>query len=264
MTFSSALYVSYFEHIAESVHRGMPFLLMALATPVVFYCAQPIYRLVWHGFRNGTLRMEALLGLGIGVAYAYSSVQAFAGGSHVFFDTASGIVTAVLAGKVVEQNAKGRAARWISTLHRMLPNKVRILVDGQERFASVAALEAGEVFVVKAGERIAADGRIVTGESHADEALLTGESAPVSKRPGDPVAAEASIWMACCTCRPRDSRRFHPRPHHRPGESRHHQPLASGTNCRPRGPIFVPCVMLLATLTFAFYQLWPMPGSPFH
>ena len=123
MTFSAALYVGYFEHISESVHRGMPFLLMALATPVVFYCAQPIFRLVWRGLLNRTMRMEALLGLGIGVAYSYSSVQACTGGSHVFFDTTSGIVTAVLAGKVIERDAKARAARWITRLHRCSPTR---------------------------------------------------------------------------------------------------------------------------------------------
>jgi heavy metal translocating P-type ATPase len=255
MTFSSALYVGYFEHIAESVHRGMPFLLMALATPVVFYCAQPIFRLVWRGLLNRTIRMEALLGLGIGVAYVYSSVQAWVGGSHVFFDTASGIVTAVLAGKVIERNAKGRAARWITSLHQMLPNKVRLLVEGQERFVSVAALEAGEIFVVKAGERIAADGRVTAGESHADEALLTGESSPVAKRPGDLVAA-GSVNLDGV---------LHVQATRTAGDSTLARIIALVNQAlTSRSPlertadrvarIFVPCVMVLASLTFVFYD----------
>lgn len=237
----------------------MPFLLMALATPVVFHCAQPIFRLVWRGVLNRTMRMEALLGLGIGVAYAYSCVQACTGGSHVFFDTASGIVSAVLAGKVIERNAKGRAARWITVLHRVLPNKVRLLAGGQERFVSVAALEPGEVFVVKAGERIAADGRVVDGESHADEALLTGESAPVARHPGDQVAA-GSVNLDSV---------LHVQATRKAGDSALariialvNQALTSRLSLERTADrvarIFVPCVMVLASLTFAFYYF---PGG---
>jgi heavy metal translocating P-type ATPase len=254
MTFSMALYVGYFERIAESVHRGMPFLLMALATPVVFYCAQPIFRLVWRGVKNRTLRMEALLGLGISVAYGYSAVQALLGGSHVFFDTTSGIVTAVLAGKALERNSKARAARWITTLHQMLPNKVRLLVAGREHFASVAALAAGEVFVVKAGERIAADGCVVAGESHADEALLTGESAPVAKRPGDKVVAGSVNQDGV----------LHVQATRTSGDSTLARIIALVNQAlTSRSPlertadrvarVFVPCIMLLAGLTFVFW-----------
>jgi heavy metal translocating P-type ATPase len=256
MTFSLALYVSYFERIAESVHRGMPFLLMALATPVVFYCAQPIFRLVWRGLKNRTLRMEALLGLGIAVAYTYSVVQSWRGESHLFFDTTSGIVTAVLAGKVLERNAKAKAARWITSLHQMLPNKVRLLVGGQERFTSVAALAAGEVFVVKAGERIAADGCVVAGESHADEALLTGESSPIPKHPGDKVMAGSVN---------RDGV-LHVQASRTAGDSTLARIIAlvnqALTNRSPLertadrvARVFVPCIMLLSGATFAFYYL---------
>jgi heavy metal translocating P-type ATPase len=253
MTFSTALYVGYFERIAESIHRGMPFLLMALATPVVFYCAQPIFRLVWRGLLNRTIRMEALLGLGIGVAYGYSCVQACRGGAHVFFDTASGIVTAVLAGKIIERGAKAKAARWITSLHRMLPNKVRLLVSGQERFVSVAALEAGEVFIVKTGERIAADGCVVAGESHADEALLTGESSPVAKHPGDKVVA-GSVNLDGV---------LHVEATRTAGDSTLSRIIALvNMALTSRSPlertadrvarIFVPVVMVLASLTFVF------------
>ncbi len=258
MTFSTALYVGYFEPIAESVQRGMPFLLMALATPVVFYCAQPIFRLVWRGLLHRTLRMEALLGLGIGVAYGYSCVQACRGGSHVFFDTSSGIVTAVLAGKVIERGAKAKAARWITLLHRMLPNKVRLLVAGQERYVRVAALEAGEMFVVKAGERIAADGCVVAGESHADEALLTGESFPVAKRPGDKVAAGSvnldGVLEVQATRTAGDSTLARIIALVNQALTRR-SPLERTADRVAR--IFVPCVMLLASLTFGFcYFAW--------
>ena len=189
MSFSLALYAGYFEQISGSVRRGLPFVLMALATPVVFYCGHPILQLAWRGVLNRTIRMEALLALGILAAYGYSVAQAFRGEIHLYFDTATVIVALVLAGKLIEHGAKGKVSHWISLLHRMMPNKVRLVAHGSERFVSVGALEAGQLFVVKAGERVPADGIVVEGESHADESLLTGESAPVGKRRGEPVAA---------------------------------------------------------------------------
>lgn len=187
MTLSTALYVGYFEDISSSVRRFLPALLMALATPVVVYSAKPILALAWRGAVNRTVRMETLLGLGILAAYVYSVVQVFAGADHVYFDTVSAIVALVLAGKLIEQDAKERTTRAISTLYRMAPRKARVLVDGSERFVTIDALGVGDVFLVKAGERIPADGVVVEGVSHADESMLTGESTPVAKRPGSVV-----------------------------------------------------------------------------
>jgi len=189
MSLSLVIYAGYFEPIAESIRHYLPFVLMALTAPVVVYCAAPIFRLAWRGLLHGAIRMEALLALGIGAAFFYSSLQAFTGGQHLYFDTVSVIVMLVLAGKLIERGAKEKTTRWISTLHQFAPNKARLLADGSERFVSIQALEPGTLFVVKAGERIPADGVVVEGSSHADESLLTGESTPVEKQPGDHVAA---------------------------------------------------------------------------
>ena len=189
MYLSMTLYISFFERISDSIRQYVPFFIWALATPVVFYCGYPILRLAWRGLVNGAIRMEALLSLGILAAYFFSIVQSFRGDRHIYFDTACVIVALVLAGKLIERNAKGRASRWITLLHRMMPNKARLLVGGQEHFVSIEALQPGQVVVVKAGERIPVDGTVVEGESHADESLLTGESNPVAKRPGEATAA---------------------------------------------------------------------------
>ena len=189
MTFSLALYVGYFEHISDSVQRYMPFVLMTLAAPVVFYCGYPLLRLAWLDLRNRTLRMESLVSLGVLAAYFFSVAQAIRGASHVYFDTASVIVTFVLAGKLIEQSAKGKTSRWITLLHQMVPNKVRVLAGGREYFVSSSALQPGQVFLVKAGEHFPADGAVQEGASHADESLLTGEATPVAKEPGTTVIA---------------------------------------------------------------------------
>jgi len=189
MTFSLVVYAGYFEPVTAGYSRSIPFLLMALATPAVFYCAAPVLRIAWAGARAGRLRMESLLAMGILMAYAYSSVQAFRGDNRVYFDTVCAIVTLVLTGKIIERGARHGAMRTLALLHRMMPAKARVIQDGRERFIGVDALAVGAIFRVKPGERIAADGIVVEGRSHTDESVLTGESAPVAKTVGDQVVS---------------------------------------------------------------------------
>ncbi len=188
MTMNLAAYLGYFDQMPVSFRHVLPFLAMALASPVVFFSAQPILRAAWIGLHSGQARMEALLSVGILAAYGYSAIQAFAGGAHIYFDIACAIVTLLLLGKYIEQGAKERTTRAVTSLYRVLPTKARILQGGRERFVAIEALTPGQVFVVKAGERIPADGTVVEGESHVDESLLTGEAAPVEKSPGSAVA----------------------------------------------------------------------------
>jgi P-type Cu2+ transporter len=188
MTFSLVVYASYFETITASFERYLPFVLMALATPAVFWCAAPILRIAWAGTRAGVVRMETLLALGILMAYGYSAFAAFSGGNKVYFDTACAIVTLVLTGKAIERAAKEKTARAMSVLYRLMPSKARVMAGSEERFVSLEALKPGALFRVKSGERIPADGVVAVGLSHADESVLTGESAPVAKGPGDAVA----------------------------------------------------------------------------
>jgi len=251
MSLSLTLYAGYFEQISGSVRRGLPFVLMALATPVVFYCGQPVLRLAWRGLLNRTLRMETLLSIGILAAYGYSVAQAFRGEIHLYFDTATVIVTLVLAGKLIERGAKEKVSRWIAQLHRMMPNKVRLLAASAERFVSVEALEPGQTFVVKVGERVPCDGLIVDGESHADESLLTGECAPVGKKVGETVVA-GSINLDGI---------LHVQATKSAGDSTLariialvEKALSSRTDLERTvdrvSRIFVPCVVLIALLTF--------------
>ena len=186
MMFSLVVYASYFEKITGN-GRYIPFVLMVLATPSVFYCGAPILRLAWSSVRQRTLRMESLLAMGILFAYGYSVAQTIAGSLHVYFDTACAIVTLVLTGKLIERGAKERTTRAIHLLYRLMPNKARVVVEGRERFVAVDALTPGTVFRVKTGERIPADGIVAAGRSHTDESVITGESAPQAKQPGDGV-----------------------------------------------------------------------------
>ncbi len=187
MLFSLVIYASYWEGIAGWAQRGVPFILMALALPAVLYSAWPIHRIAWFGLKTGHLRMEALISTGVLAAFLYSSAQAFLGGRHFYFDTACAIVTLVLTGKALERGAKDRSARAIAMLHRLLPRKARLRLEGQDHFVAIEALEPGTVLLVKPGERIPADGIVVEGASAVDESVVTGESDPRPKAVGGEV-----------------------------------------------------------------------------
>jgi heavy metal translocating P-type ATPase len=187
MLFSLVIYASYWEGIADWARRGVPFILLGLTLPVVLYSAWPIHRIAIFGLRNKTLRMEALISTGVLAAFAYSTAQAVLGGKHYYFDTACAIVTLMLTGKMLERSAKERSAKALAMLHRLLPRKARIRVEGRERFVAVEALAPGMAILMKPGERIPADGVVIEGHSKVDESVLTGESELRSKKPGDPV-----------------------------------------------------------------------------
>jgi len=187
MLFSLVVYASFFENIAEGARRVVPFILLGLALPAVLYSAWPIHRLAWFGLKQGRLRLEALISIGVLAAFGYSAAQAFLGGRHFYFDTACAIVTLMLTGKALERSAKERSAKAIAMLHRLLPRKARIRVEGEEKFVAIEALFPGMVFLVKAGERIPADGVVAAGESEVDESVITGESALRPRSPGDAV-----------------------------------------------------------------------------
>ncbi|MEZ5398401.1 MAG: cation-translocating P-type ATPase [Bryobacteraceae bacterium] len=189
MTLSGILYVGYFENVAGDIRRNIPFLLMALSAGAIFYSGWPVFRVAAIGLGHGALRVEALLGAGILAAWGFSAVEAFRGGAHFYFDTACALVTLVLGGKLLETGARDRTDRAIALLYRMMPSKARLVEHGRELFVAVSSLEPGQVFLVKAGERIPADGDVEEGGASVDQSVLTGESAPVRKQAGDRVAA---------------------------------------------------------------------------
>jgi heavy metal translocating P-type ATPase len=189
MLFSLVIYASYFEGIAPWARAAIPFVLLALASPVVFYSAWPIHRIALFGLRCASVRMEALISIGVLAAFSYSAIQAFLGGPHLYFDTACAIVTLVLAGKALEMNAKDKTAQAAMLLYRLLPSKARIVQDGRERYVSIEALQPGFQLLVKPGERIPADAVIIEGVSSVDESVVTGESALIPRCVGDPVIA---------------------------------------------------------------------------
>ncbi|HTY58139.1 MAG TPA: cation-translocating P-type ATPase, partial [Bacteroidota bacterium] len=191
MFFSYVLYVGYFQELAPEMAALVPWILLGLALPSVFWCGLPIHRKAWAGVRNGAPTMEVLFTIGILASFFYSVHSVVAGSLTLYFDTSASLVALLLVGKFLEVSAKQRASEGIGGLNRMLPRKVRILASGVERLVACERLRPGDEFVVRPGEKIPADGVVLKGEAAVDESLLTGESRPVRKQPGDRVIASS-------------------------------------------------------------------------
>ena len=161
-----------------------------LATPVQFVLGARFYRAGWAALRAGTGNMDLLVSLGTSAAYGLSLWQwLVVGDEHaLYFESSAVVVTLVLLGKWLEARARRRTTAALQALRALRPDTARVQRDGAERELPVAELVRGDVLVVRAGERVPADGVVIEGTSAVDESLLTGESLPVPRGVGDRVA----------------------------------------------------------------------------
>lgn len=161
--------------------------LLVLTTPVQFWGGWPFYAGAWRVLRHGSADMNVLIMLGTSVAYFYSMVATLWLGGHVYYETAATIVTLVLVGRYLEGRARGRASEAMQRLLQLTPSKACVRRNGEEVEIPTDEVVVGDLVVVRPGDRIATDGEVVEGYSTVDESLLTGESLPVEKQPGDMV-----------------------------------------------------------------------------
>ncbi|MBN1285647.1 MAG: copper-translocating P-type ATPase [Anaerolineae bacterium] len=161
-------------------------LFWALATPVQFYVGWDYYVSAYHALRNRTANMDTLIALGSSVAYFYSiAVTLRLVPGHVYFETSAAIITLIVTGKLLEARAKGSTGEAIRALMGLQARTARVLRGGAEIDVPVEAVRAGEIVVVRPGEKIPVDGVVLEGRSAVDESMITGESLPVDKAPGD-------------------------------------------------------------------------------
>jgi Cu+-exporting ATPase len=166
----------------------LAYLFWALATPVQFYVGWQFYANGYKSIRNGSANMDVLVALGSSAAYFYSIPIVFGLiPGHVYFETSAVIITLVKLGKFLEAKAKGGASDAIRKLMDLRPRKAFIIRDGIEVEVAVDRVEVGDIVLVHPGEKIPVDGVVVEGRSSIDESMLTGESLPVEKKPGDDV-----------------------------------------------------------------------------
>jgi P-type Cu+ transporter len=187
-------------HLGPAALRG--WIELALATPVVVWGAWPFFERAWQSLVYRSLNMFTLIGLGVGVSYAYSVVAQVApelfpasfgaatgeGTVPVYFESAAVITTLVLLGQVLELRARSRTGAAIRALIDLAPRTARRLgADGSEEDVDLALVQTGDRLRIRPGEKVPVDGRVVEGVSSIDESMVTGEPIPVEKAEGDAV-----------------------------------------------------------------------------
>ncbi|QPL33679.1 copper-translocating P-type ATPase [Pseudomonas fragi] len=166
-----------------------------LATPVQFVLGARFYVAAWKAVKAGAGNMDLLVALGTSAGYGLSLYEwAIADPGtmpHLYFEASAVVIALVLLGKYLESRAKRQTASAIRALEALRPERALRMVDGQEQDVAISDLRLNDLVLVKPGERFPVDGEVVEGQSHADEALISGESLPVPKQPGDKVTGGA-------------------------------------------------------------------------
>jgi P-type Cu+ transporter len=183
---------------------GSHWLQLLLTTPIMFYSGGQFFRGAWGAFRHRAADMNTLIALGTGAAYLYSVVATIWPGAvagqmthgpsapghprpYVYFEAAAVIITLILVGRLLEARAKGHTGEAIRRLMGLQARTARVLRGGQELELPVEEVVPGDLVLVRPGEKIPVDGVVHEGASAVDESMLTGESLPVEKSPGDEV-----------------------------------------------------------------------------
>lgn len=165
---------------------------LVLASIVQFGFGARFYRAAWHAVKARTGNMDLLVALGTSAAFGLSLwmlVRDPVDPGHLYFEASAVIVTLVRFGKWLEARAKRQTTEAIRALNALRPDRARVVEHGVERDVPLAQVRVGTTVSIRPGERVPVDGRIVSGRSHVDESLITGESLPVPKDDGDPVTA---------------------------------------------------------------------------
>jgi len=200
-TLSAPLLVEMAAHFAGHQALLPLWLQWLLATPVQFWSARRFYAGSWRALRGGAANMDVLIALGTSAAYLYScAVLVLALPEHVYFEAGALVITLVLLGKYLEARARRRAAQALEGLARLQPQSAWVERDGRLVEVEAASLKPGDAFVLRPGDAIPVDGRIVEGETAMNESMLTGESMPVEKRAGARVFAGTLNGMQAVKC----------------------------------------------------------------
>jgi Cu+-exporting ATPase len=250
--------------------HGMPWRLLsfALATAVQFGPGRRFYRTGWRALRHGSPDMNTLVMIGTSAAYGYSGVAAFlpallpTGSAQLYFESSATIITLVLLGRYLEAIARGRTGEAIRRLVGLQPRTVHVVRAGEERDVQVETVAAGEMVVIRPGERIPLDAVVRDGASYVDESMITGEPVPVHKEAGamviggtvngagalvaEVVRTGAETVLARIIGMVEEAQRSKPRI----------QALVDRI-----AAVFVPVVLALAAITFLLWSVWgPHPA----
>ena len=250
--------------------RALVWFQFVLATPVVFWVGWPLFERAWASLVSGHLNMFTLIGLGTGAAYLYSvaatlvpdlfpdSFRGHGGELAVYFEPAVAIIALVLLGQVLELRARSRTSSALKALLGLAPKTARIVrADGREDDIPLDQVQVGDQLRVRPGEKIPVDGVVVDGTSAVDESMVTGESIPVEKQPGQKVVGATVNGTGSFVMRAERVGR----------ETLLSQIVRMVSEAqRTRAPIqrladvvaayFVPIVMLVAAVTFVLWAIY--------
>ena len=263
MAYSFALYAGYFQGIAPETKSFLHLFAFLVTTPVIFYAGWPFLRGAWRGIVNRAPTMDLLIATGALSSYGYSIYVSRVGG-EVYYETAAMIVTLILAGRLLENAAKRRAAGGVERLLELTPGEARRCAGDAVETVAVAELRPGDLVLVSPGERFPVDGRIVEGCTAVDESPATGEPLPVERWPGERLIAGSinltgAVRMAC-ERGAADS--FVARVARLVEEAQSRRAPIQGVADRAAA-LFVPAVLLLALATFIWhYHNLGQPGAP--
>jgi P-type Cu+ transporter len=259
--------------------RGWQWVSLALALPVASWGAWPLHQAAWANLRHASATMDTLVSLGIAASFIWSLYALSFGGAGMigmrmpfpltftpagqqalYLDVAAGVTVSVLTGRYLEARAKDRSGSALTTLAQLGAKTVAVLRGGAEVRMSASALKAGDLFVVRPGEKIATDGVVVEGDSTADASLITGESVPAEVGAGDDVTGATVNMSGRLVVRAT-----------RVGSETMLAQLVSLVNQAQTGKtaaqrladrlaaVFVPCVISMAVVTLGF---WIGAGLP--
>ncbi|MBG9767518.1 copper-exporting P-type ATPase CopA [Bacillus vallismortis] len=245
-----------------------PWMQFALATPVQFLIGWPFYMGAYKALKNKSANMDVLVALGTTAAYAYSlyiTIQSIGSHGHtagLYYETSAILLTLILLGKLFETKAKGRSSDAIKKLMKLQAKTATVVRDGQERIIPIDEVLANDIVYVKPGERIPVDGEVVEGRSAVDESMITGESLPVDKHPGDSVTGATVNSNGFLKIKAVNVGKDTALSHiikiveEAQGSKAPIQRLADQIS-----GIFVPIVLGIAVLTFLIWYLWAAPGD---
>jgi heavy metal translocating P-type ATPase len=195
MMLSFALYTGFFTDLSPENAVKISWPMFVMATAVLIYGGYDFYKKAWAGLRNAAFSMETLILIGALSAYFFSTYNLFAGSIHLYYDTASMLITLVLLGKTLERRAKGKVLEDLENFFALMPTKVRICSGDfpEGRYVAIEQLAAGDIFRVNETDIIPADGQVLSGNGAVEESSLTGEPLPITKKPGDVIRSGARI-----------------------------------------------------------------------
>ena len=243
--------------------------LLIVATAVQFWAGAPIYRAAWAAARHGGTNMHTLVAVGTTAAYAYSAfvtlwprlAQQWGFPQHLYYETAVIIIALILMGRWLEARAKKQTGAAIKALMGLQAKTARVIRDGVEQDVPIESVQVSDLVRVRPGEKVPVDGVIVEGRSALDESMLTGESLPIEKRPGEQVIGAtlnktgSFVFRATKVGRDTTLAQIVRLVEDAQGSKAPMQRLADRIS-----EVFVPAILVLAALTFVgWFILGPEP-----